>query len=99
MFRLGCFQVESWTKKASSGSLEHHYERLLVRSAAAALEVSNKLGAAKRVMEHFERQQCFVAAKRSNELMVCTCRSGRTRWADQNAQILKAAWKKSMVIP
>jgi 1-acyl-sn-glycerol-3-phosphate acyltransferase len=53
--------------------------------------------AMKRVMEHFERQQCFVAhleggrtSKQAEHVSVGPNKMGKIK----NAQILKAAWKK-----
>ena len=53
--------------------------------------------AMKRVMEHFERQQCFVAhleggrtSKQADHVSVGPNKMGKIK----NAQILKAAWKK-----
>jgi hypothetical protein len=87
-------------KNLFKGFTPQHHERLrCIRVGRDDTLESRKLNwsAMKRVMEHFERQQCFIAhleggrtSKQAGQVSVGPNRMGRIR----NAQILKAAWKK-----
>ena len=100
MFRLRMFPWRSPDKNLFKGFTPQHHERLrCIRVGRDDTLESRKLNwsAMKRVMEHFERQQCFVAhleggrtSKQVEHVSVGLNKMGKIR----NAQILKAAWKK-----
>ena len=100
MFRLRMFPWSLPDKNLFKGFTPQHHERLrCIRVGRDDTLELRKLNwsAMKRVMEHFERQQCFVAhleggrtSKQVEQVSVGLNRMGRIR----NAQILKAAWKK-----
>lgn len=106
MFRLRMFPWSLPDKNLFKGFTPEHHERLrCIRVGRDDTLESRRLNwsAMKRVMEHFERQQCFVAhleggrtAKQVEQVSVEPNTMGRIR----NAQILKAAWKKgAWVLP
>lgn len=100
MFRLRMFVWSLPDKNLFKGFTPQHHERLrCIRVGRDDTLESRKLNwsAMKRVMELFDRQQCFVAhleggrtAKQAGHVSVGPNRMGKIR----NAQILKAAWKK-----
>jgi 1-acyl-sn-glycerol-3-phosphate acyltransferase len=100
MFRLRMFPWSLPDKNLFKGLTPEHHERLrCIRVGRDDTLESRKLNwsAMKRVMEHFERQQCFVAhleggrtSKQAEHVSVGPNKMGKIK----NAQILKAAWKK-----
>ena len=100
MFRLRMFPWSLPDKNLFKGFTPEHHERLrCIRVGRDDTLESRKLNwsAMKRVMEHFERQQCFVAhleggrtSKQAEHVSVGPNKMGKIK----NAQILKAAWKK-----
>lgn len=100
MFRLRMLLWSLPDKNLFKGFTPAHHERLrCIRVGRDDTLESRKLNwsAMKRVMEHFERQQCFVAhleggrtSKQVEHVTVGLNKMGKIR----NAQILEAAWKK-----
>jgi hypothetical protein len=100
MFSLRMFPWSLPDKNLFKGFTPEHHEWLrCIRVGRDDSLESRKLNwsAMKRVMEHFDRQQCFVAhleggrtSKQPDHVSVGPNRIGKIK----NAQILKAAWKK-----
>jgi len=100
IFRLRMFLWSLPDKNLFKGLTPEHHERLrCIRVGRDDTLESRKLNwsAMKRVMELFERQQCFVAhleggrtIKQAEHVSVGPNRMGKIK----NAQIVKAAWKK-----
>lgn len=100
MVRLRMFPWSLPDKNLFKGFTPAHHEWLrCIRVGRDDTLESRRLNwsAMKRVMDLFERQQCFVAhleggrtAKQPDPVIVGPNRMGRIR----NAQVLKAAWKK-----
>ena len=106
MFRLRMFPWSLPDKNLFKGFTPEHHERLrCIRVGRDDTLESRKLNwsAMKRVMEHFERQQCFVAhleggrtSKQAERVSVGPNKMGKIK----NAQVLKAAWKKgAWIVP
>lgn len=100
MFRLRMFPWSLPDKNLFKDFTPEHHERLrCIRVGRDGTLESRRLNwsAMKRVMELFERKQCFVAhleggrtSKQAEQVSVGPNRMGKIR----NAQVLKAAWKK-----
>jgi 1-acyl-sn-glycerol-3-phosphate acyltransferase len=100
MVRLRMFAWSLPDKNLFKGFTPEHHERLrCIRVGRDDTQESRRLNwsAMKRVMELFDRQQCFVAhleggrtSKQAEHVSVGLNKMGKIK----NAQILKAAWKK-----
>src|SRR5260370_13530191 len=100
LVRLRMFVWSLPDKNLFKGFTPEHHERLrCIRVGRDDTQESRRLNwsAMKRVMEHFERQQCFVAhleggrtSKQAEHVSVVPNNMGKIK----NTHILKAAWKK-----